>query len=243
VEERNDFLLEDLHFSVGEVSDIWPELEFQLLRLAFFTADQNRKYLDLLTAGVPWFACWGALIYGWSPGDAVTAVCLTGVPATLPDAAIRAHFGQFGCVTRVFRSKDKVFTKATNGIAHISIAVAPGFTLPAFVLLVHTNGCADKRMLVHSDASCLRCSRCGTRGQSAQFCRAGHRATGADATLWSVVRIPIALLPVAVSALDCMLAQRPSKAAACPPATDAVSNAASEPQQPAGLHSLLGCLR
>ena len=159
-EERNDFLLEDLRVSVDEVSEIWPEPESQLLRLAFFTADQHKRYLDRLTAGVPWSACRGALVYGWSPGDAVTAVRLTGVPASLPDAAIREHFSQFGRVTRVFRSKDKVFTRAANGIAHISIAVAPGFTLPAFVSLVDADGCTDKRMLVHTDASRRRCSRC-----------------------------------------------------------------------------------
>jgi hypothetical protein len=69
-------------------------------------------------------------IHSWSPGNAVTAVRLTGVPASLPDTAIREHFSQFGRVTRVFETKDKVFTRAANGIAHISIAVAPWFTLP-----------------------------------------------------------------------------------------------------------------
>jgi hypothetical protein len=112
-EERNDFLLEDLRVSVDEVSEIWPEPESQLLRLAFFTADQHKRYLDRLTAGVPWSACRGALVYGWSPGDTITAVRLTGVPASLPDAAIREHFSQFGRVTRVFRSKDKVFTRVS----------------------------------------------------------------------------------------------------------------------------------
>ena len=73
-DERNDFLLEDLRVSVDEVSEIWPEPESQLLRLAFSTADQHKRYLDRLTAGVPWSACRGALVYGWSPGDAVTAV-------------------------------------------------------------------------------------------------------------------------------------------------------------------------
>jgi hypothetical protein len=118
---------------VDEIADIWPEPESQLLRLVFFTEEQYQRYLTLLTAGVPWAACNGALVYGWAPSDAVTAVRLTGVPANLPEAAIRAHFAQFGCVTRVFRSKDKVFTRACMGIVRISIAVAPGFALPAFV--------------------------------------------------------------------------------------------------------------
>jgi hypothetical protein len=208
-EERNDFLLEDLRVSVDEVSEIWPEPESQLLRLVFFTADQHKRYLDRLTAGVPWSACRGALVYGWSPGDAVTAVRLTGVPASLPDAVIREHFSQFGRVTRVFRSKDKVFTRAANGIAHISIAVAPGFTLPAFVSLVDADGCTDKRMLVHTDASRRRCSRCGTTGHVAQFCRVGRRAAGADAALWSVIRIPADLLPAAEAAMDTVPARPP----------------------------------
>jgi hypothetical protein len=213
-EERNDFLLEDLRVSVDEVSEIWPEPESQLLRLVFFTADQHKRYLDRLTAGVPWSACRGALVYGWSPGDAVTAVRLTGVPASLPDAVIREHFSQFGRVTRVFRSKDKVFTRAANGIAHISIAVAPGFTLPAFVSLVDADGCTDKRMLVHTDASRRRCSRCGTTGHVAQFCRAGRRAADADAALWSVIRIPADLLPAAEAAMDTVPARPPPPAAA-----------------------------
>jgi hypothetical protein len=213
-EERNDFLLEDLRVSVDEVSEIWPEPESQLLRLAFFTADQHKRYLDRLSAGVPWSACRGDLVYGWSPGDAVTAVRLTSVPASLPDAAIREHFSQFGRVTRVFRSKDKVFTRAANGIAHISIAVAPGFTLPAFVSLVDADGCTDKRMLVHTDASRRRCSRCGTTGHVAQFCRAGRRAAGADAALWSVIRIPADLLPAAEAAMDTVPARPPPQDAA-----------------------------
>jgi len=114
--------------------------------------------------------------HSWLPGDAVTAVRLTGVPASLPDAAIREHFSQFGRVTCVFQSKDKVFTRAANGIAHISIAVAPWFMLPAFVSLVDADGCTDKRMLVYTDASRRRCSRCGTSSHVAQFCRAGRRA-------------------------------------------------------------------
>jgi hypothetical protein len=213
-EERNVFLLKDLRVSVDEVSEIWPEPESQLLRLAFFTADQHKRYLDRLAAGVPWSACRGTLVYGWSPGEAVTAVRLTDVPASLPDAAIREHFSQFGRVTRAFRSKDKVFTRAANGIAHISIAVAPGFTLPAFVSLVDADGCTGKRMLVHTDASRRRCSRCGTMGHVAQFCRAGRRAAGTDAALWSVIRIPADILPAAEAAMDTVPARPPPQAAA-----------------------------
>ena len=192
---RNDFLLQDLKVSVDEVADIWPEPESQLLYVAFFTEEQHQLYLGRLTAGVPWSACRGALVFGWAPGDAVTAVRLTGVPAALPDDSIWAHFSQFGRVTRLFRSKDKVFIKANNGIAHISIAVAPGFTLPAFVSLVDQEGATDKRMLVYTDAFRRRCSRCGTTGHVAQFCKAGRRAAGADEALWSTLRIPDALLP------------------------------------------------
>ena len=195
ITERNDFLLKDLKCAIHEVKDIWPEPDSQLLWVAFFTAEQYDRYLARLTAGVPWSACNGALVYGWAPGDTVTAVRLTGVPSPLPDDAIRAHFAQFGRVTRLFRSRDKVFTAACNGIAHLSIAITPGFTLPAFVSLVDSDGGVDKRMLVYSDAFRRRCSRCGTSGHVAQFCRAGHRAVGAEAALWSVLHIPAALLP------------------------------------------------
>jgi len=84
---------------------------------------------------------------------------------------------------RIFCSKDKVFTRATNGIAHLSIAVTPGFTLPAFVSLVDPDGGVDKRMLVHSDTFCHCCSGCGTSGQVTQYCRAGHRVVGGDKAL------------------------------------------------------------
>jgi hypothetical protein len=207
--ERNDFLLQDLQVKIDEVADIWPEPESQLLYVAFFTEEQHQLYLGRLSAGVPWSACRGALVFGWAPGDAVTAVRLTGVPAALPDDCIRAHFSQFGRVTRLFRSKDKVFTKATNGIAHISIAVAPGFTLPAFVSLVDQDGATDKRMLVYTDAFRRRCSRCGTTGHVAQFCKAGRRAAGADEALWSTLRIPASLLPTEEMAKESSAAQPP----------------------------------
>jgi hypothetical protein len=95
-----------------------------------FTTDQYRKYLDRLTAGVPWSA-----VYGWSLGNALTAVRLTGVPATLLDAGLGDHFGQFSRVISVFGSKDKVFVKVANSITHISTASAlqgphPGHSVP-----------------------------------------------------------------------------------------------------------------
>jgi hypothetical protein len=156
----------------------WAEPESQLLRLVFFTEEQYQRYLNCLTAGVPWAACNSALVYSWAPRDALTVVCLTGVPVNLPEAAIRAHFAQFDHVTCVFHSKDKVFTRACTGIIHISIAVAPGFALPAFVSLVDDDGTTDKRMLVHTDAFRRGCYRCGTTSHVSQFCRAGHRAAG-----------------------------------------------------------------
>jgi len=128
LQDRNDFLLQCLKVDQDDVEDIWPEPESNLLRVAFFTAEQYMLYLGKLEAGVPWPACGNALVYGWAPGDATTAVRLTGVPIALPDAAIREHFAQFGRITRLFRSKDKTFTRAANGIVHLSIAVAPGFT-------------------------------------------------------------------------------------------------------------------
>jgi hypothetical protein len=102
--ERNDFLLQDLKVKVDEVADIWPEPESQLLYVAFFTEEQHQLYLGRLTAGIPWSACRGALVFGWAPGNTVTAVRLTGVTAALPEESIRAHFFQFGRVTRLFRS-------------------------------------------------------------------------------------------------------------------------------------------
>ena len=196
VSERNDFLLKDLKVEIDHIYDIYPEPESMLLRVVFFTEEQYNLYLGRLTAGVPWTACNGATVYGWAPGDAVTNVRFTGVPADLPDDAIRAHFQQFGRVTRFYRSKDKVFVRAANGVIHLSIAVAPGFTLPSFVTLVTPDGTPDKRAYVYTDDFKRRCSRCGTAGHVAQFCRQGRRAPGADAALWSILPIPEALLPL-----------------------------------------------
>jgi len=241
VQERNDFLIKDLKVKVEEVFDIWPEPESQLLYVAFFTAEQHGRHLARLVAGVPWSACRGALVHGWAPGDSVTAVRLTGVPAVLPDDSIRAHFSQFGRVTRIFRSKDKVFTHATNGIAHLSIAITPGFTLPAFVSLVDPDGGVDKRMLVHSDAFRRRCSRCGTAGHVAQYCKAGYRAAGADEALWSTLRIPQALLPPIPEAPAANPPPPPedvveeAPAAQSPPTSLAVADAAFSPRQPLAL--------
>jgi hypothetical protein len=91
--ERNDFLLKDLQVSVDEIADILPEPESQLLRLVFFTEDQYQHYLARLTAGVPWAARNGALVFGWAPSETVTAVRLTGVPANLPEA-------EYGCISQ-----------------------------------------------------------------------------------------------------------------------------------------------
>jgi hypothetical protein len=92
------FLLKDLRVTVDEVSEIWPEPESQHLRLVFFTADQSRRYLDRIIAGILWSACRGALFYSGSPGDAVTTVRLTGVPATLPDPDSFVHVFQPGII-------------------------------------------------------------------------------------------------------------------------------------------------
>jgi hypothetical protein len=174
------FSIKDLKVEIDHIYDIYPEPESMLLRVVFFTEEQYNLYLGRLTAGVPWAACNGALVYGWAPGEAVTNVRFTGVPADLPDDAIRDHFKQFGRVTRLFRSKDKVIVRASNGVVHLSIAVAPGFTLPSFVTLVAPDGAPNKTAYVYTHDFCRRCSRCGTARHVAQFCRQGRHAPGAD---------------------------------------------------------------
>jgi len=193
--DRDDFLLKDLGVGPTEVYDIYNEPESFLLRVAFFTSEQFERYLARLADGVPWSAEGGQLVYGWAPGDSITHVRLTGVPADLPISAVRTWAAQFGRVTRIFRTKDRTFTRAANGITHFSIAVTPGVTLPAFVTLVTPDGTPDKRAFVHTDDFRRRCSRCGAEGHVAQFCRAGRRASGAEPALWSVLNIPEALLP------------------------------------------------
>jgi hypothetical protein len=134
----------------------------------------------------------------------------------------------------VSRSKDEVFTRACNGIVHISITVTPGFALPAFVSLVDDDGTTDKRMLVHTDAFRRCCSRCGTTGHVAQFCRAGHWAPGDQEALWSVLRIPADLLRPAESAAAVLApVAKPTVQQAPPPRED-------HPLVKSALHFLAG---
>jgi hypothetical protein len=70
------------------------------------------------------------------------------------------------------------------------------------VEVVDANGAIATRLFVHTDDHRRRCARCGHTGHVGQFCKAGSRAAGADAALWSVLRIPPALLPQPAEEMD-----------------------------------------
>jgi hypothetical protein len=197
MEERNDFLLKDLRCKASEVKGIFPDPSTLLLRVSFKSADLFECYSARLAAGVPWTACSNALVYGWAPGDSVTAVRVSAVPDCFPVEAIRDHFQQFGRVTSAVRGHDRFFKSAFNGIVHLSLTLTPGFTLPHFVEVVDANGAIATRLFVHTDDHRRRCARCGHTGHVGQFCRAGSRAAGADAALWSFLTIPMEFLPPA----------------------------------------------
>jgi hypothetical protein len=121
---------------------------------------------------------------------------------TVSPRKTRSHFQQFGRVTRAVRGHDRFFKNAYNGIVHLSITITPGFTLPHFVEVVDDNGAIATRLYVHTDNHRRRCARCGHTGHVGQFCKAGSCAAGADVALWSVLRIPPALLPQPAEDMD-----------------------------------------
>ena len=202
MEERNDFLLKDLGCKFTDVKGIFPDPSTLLLRISFVSAAIFERYRDRLAAGVPWAACANSPVYGWAPGDSVTAVRVSAVPDCFSAEDIRSHFQQFGRVTRAVRGHDRFFKNAYNGIVHLSITITPGFTLPHFVEVVDDNGAIATRLYVHTDDHRRRCARCGHTGHVGQFCKAGSRAAGADAALWSVLRIPPTLLPQPAEDMD-----------------------------------------
>ncbi len=145
-------------------------------------------------------ACANALVYGWAPGNSVTAIRVSAVPNCFPVEAKCDHFQQFGRVTSGVLGNDCFFKSAFNSIVHLSLTLTPGFTLPHFVEVVDANGAIATRFFIHTDdhrRCCAHCARCGHTGHVGQFCRAGSRAAGADAALWSFLTIPLEFLPSA----------------------------------------------
>ena len=212
MEERSDFLIKDLGCTIADVKGIFADPSTLLLRVSFTTAAAYERFQARLADGVPWAACNNALVYGWAPGDSITAVRVSAVPDCFTADDIRAHFQQFGRVTQAVRGRDRFFKNAFNGIVHLSITLHPGFTLPHFVEVVDAAGSIATRLFVHTDDHRRRCARCGHTGHVGQYCRAGARAPGADAALWSTLSIPPALLPASeedeevVSAVAAVLA-------------------------------------
>jgi hypothetical protein len=195
MDERNDFLLKDLGCKFTDIKGIFPDPSTLLLRISFASTAIFERFRDRLAAGVAWAACGNSLVYGWAPGDSVTAVRVSAVPDCFTAEDIRRHFQQFGRVTRAVRGHDRFFKNAYNGIVHLSITLTPGFTLPHFVEVVDDGGAIATRLFVHTDDHRRRCARCGHTGHVGQYCKAGSRAPGADAALWSALQIPPTLLP------------------------------------------------
>ena len=136
MEERSDFLIKDLGCTIADVKGIFADPSTLLLRVSFTTAAAYERFQARLADGVPWAACNNALVYGWAPGDSITAVRVSAVPDCFTADDIRAHFQQFGRVTQAVRGRDRFFKNAFNGIVHLSITLHPGFTLPHFVEVV-----------------------------------------------------------------------------------------------------------
>jgi hypothetical protein len=146
MEERYDFLLNDLKCKASDIKGIFPDPSTLLLCISFKSTDLFECYSASLAAGFPWAACANTLVYGWAPGDLVTAVRVSTVPDCFPVEAIQDHFQQFGRVTCAFRGHDYFFKFAFNGIVHQSLTFSPGFTLPHFVVVVDANGAITVRL-------------------------------------------------------------------------------------------------
>jgi hypothetical protein len=85
-DKRND-LLKDLGCKAYDVKGIFPDPSTLLLRISFKSADLFEGY----AVGIPWAACANTLMYGWAPGDSVTATRVYAVPDFFPVEAIRDH--------------------------------------------------------------------------------------------------------------------------------------------------------
>jgi len=170
--ERADFVLKDLRIPAMEVLLIYVEHATQLLVLTLESEAVYVAALNRLRDGVPWAAAGGALVYGCSTQDSLTAVRVSNIPRGLPAEAILAHMLQFGPILRHSVGKDRLFPRAGDAVLHLTMQLEEPDRLPQYIQIVDEKGALAESLSVHTDAQRRLCSRCGRAGHFAQRWRA-----------------------------------------------------------------------
>jgi len=230
IDNRDDFILDDLAVPIGDLVGIFVDSLTRLLCLTVRTPEVAAALIARLQDGVPWTACGGVRVYGWHPTHAAVAVRLTDVPTDVSLDMLREHMKQFGHVLSIHRSVDRTAGRIgrlglTGGVVHLSMVPTSPTALPSYVDVETVDGSVPYRFSVYSDLHRRRCYRCGTTGHIGQFCRASARAREAPRTLWSVLRVPEYRRPAPTGGV----AQRPPLPQ---PMAEAASSSSPTPSRP-----------
>ena len=195
VDDRDDFILDDLRVDINDLLALWVDSISRLVRVTVRTPEIAATTIDRLRAGVRWTACGGAMVYGWHPSRAAVAVRLSDVPLGADLDLIAEHMCLFGRVLSVQRARERAQGRIgarglTTGVVHLSMELRPSTPLPNFVEVESHAGDFIAIFPVFSDVLRRRCFRCGDTGHVGQFCRARERAKTAPPHTWSVLRVP-----------------------------------------------------
>jgi hypothetical protein len=173
-----------------------------LLHLTLATPALCTSVLDRLFAGVPWTAVNGNPIFGWAAAEPLVTVRVTGVPRGFPAEDLRRHFESFGPISQFYRTSDRIWSSASNGVFLISLRVDHGVVLPHYVNVFDPQGALCERFAVYVDGRRRHCFRCGGPGHLGAFCKASCLAPETTSTLWSsLIYAGPVLAPAAVAAL------------------------------------------
>jgi len=225
--ERDSFLKDDLGLKSEDVRDIFVDPSTLLLHLTLATPALCASVLDRLFAGVPWTAVNGNPVFGWAAAEPLVTVRVTGVPRGFPAEDLRRHFESFGPISQFYRTPDRIWSSASNGVFLISLRVGHGVALPHYVNVFDPQGALCERFAVYVDGRRRHCFRCGGPGHLGAFCKASCLAPEATPALWSsLIYAGPVLAPVAVAAAVAAGDQASSPAAdaaASSPAADVVA--------------------
>ncbi len=131
--ERDSFLKEDLGLKSEDVRDIFVDPSTLLLHLTLATPALFALVLDRLFAGVPWTAVNGNPVFGWAAAEPLVTIRVTGVLRGFPAADMRQQLECFGPISQFYRTPDRIWSSASNGVFIISLQcckVLPRFSDP-----------------------------------------------------------------------------------------------------------------
>ena len=188
--ERADFVIKDLGVQAEEVLSIFVDHVTQLLILTLKSEVAFNTALERLHVGVPWAAADGAVVYGSSSSDAVSAVRVSNIPPGLPIPFVLAHMQKFGTILNHNIGRDRLFPRATDGILYLTMVLHEADSLPHFIQVVDDSGRLSNSLPVHMDSPRRRRYRCGRPSHLGYRCQAATRAPDAPASIWSTLVAP-----------------------------------------------------